>query len=281
MYHNMGLCRTKGEQTPIDPKRATFHISGQNNLHLPSGHVKVPLSINPESTVIDMTKSNIQLRGHCQCCGNDQALRTNQIAHHGYTVKNGWFQGACHGFQYAPVEASRDVLDRTVEAIRDQVTNLREGASLLSSKANWPKTASVYNRRTRQDETVTLADLPEHKAQEIIDGQINQRLHRANVGEAHVAYLLEVAKLYHGKPLIEVPRDAGPEPINPGDKVTLPTRGLINPDQPVVAKCRRVQEGRVYYTTGVPGSKPGTLAVQWVSTRQWRIWKKANDGVGA
>lgn len=231
--------------------------------------------------VIDMHKTRFQLRGHCQRCGNQQAVKNGTMAHHGYTVKDGWFQGACSGHSFKPVEWSRTTLDKTVEAIRDQITNLREGASLLSSKAYWPTTAVVYNRFTRQNETVTLADLPEHKAQAIVQGQIDERLNRARAGEAHIAYLLEVAKLYHGKDLIEVERDAGPEPINPGDKVTLPTRGLINPDQPVVAKCRRVQEGRVYYTTGAPGSKPNTLAVQWVSTRQWRIWKKANDGVGA
>lgn len=212
-----------------------------------------------------MTKSAVQLRGHCQCCGHQQALRNGRMAHHGYTVRNGWFQGKCHGYQYAPVEVSRTALDRTVEAIRDQITTMRESASMLSSKANWPKTAMVYNRMTRKDELVALADLSEEKARQIVDRQIYEYKARAEAGEAHIAYLRNVAATFHGKPLIEAPRDAGPEKIVPGE-------------------VRMSQTGRTLYAEGtLRGGKVqysykqanGTENFGRMSTRAWRALTKA------
>lgn len=225
--------------------------------------------------VIDMAKTPLQLRGHCQRCGNQQAVRNGRIAHHGYVVRNGWFQGACSGYQYAPIEYSRTTLDKTVEIIRDQITNLRESASLLSSPAWWPKEVLVYNRVLRKDELVPLASLSEVRAKEIIRARINGDLSRARAGEEHIAYLLEVAALYHGKDLIEVERDAAPEAILPGDQRLLPTKGLIDPSNPQVATCRRVEGGRVYYING-DLNQNGKRVLYKTTTRAWRNWAKAS-----
>lgn len=216
--------------------------------------------------VIDMTKSRFQLRGHCQRCGNQQAVKNGTMVHHGYTVRNGWFQGACSGHSFKPIEWSRTTLDKTVEAIRDQIVNLRQGASMMSSKVYWPTTAVVYNRFTRQNETVTLADLPEPKAREIVQGQIDERLNRARAGEAHIAYLLEVASLYHGKDLIEVERDAGPEKIIPGEARTSKTGRTLYAEG-------ILHGGKVQYSYKQAN---GTEMFGNMSTRAWRVLAKAS-----
>lgn len=225
-----------------------------------------------------MAKTPLQLRGHCQRCGNEQAVRNGRIAQHGYVVRNGWFQGVCSGYQYAPVEYSRTALDNTVEIIRDQITNLRESASLLSSPAWWPKEVLVYNRSLRKDVLVPLSSLSEAKAKEVIRARIDENLARARAGEEHIQYLREVAATYHGKDLIEVARDAGPEAILPGDKRLMPTKGLGNPSKPPVAICRRVEGGKVYYIyyTDSDLNQNGKRVLYNTTTRAWRNWAKAS-----
>lgn len=213
-----------------------------------------------------MAKTPLQLRGHCQRCGNQQAVRNGRIAHHGYVVRDGWFQGACSGYQYAPIEYSRTALDQTVEIIRDQITTLRESASLLSSPAWWPKNVTVYNRFTRTDEVVPLASLSEAKAKEVIRAMIDEQLSRARAGEAHIAYLREVAALYHGKPLIECARDEGPEPIPAGDK-RIDTKGRILIAEGILPR------GKVRY---LRPNADGTTQPFRMSTRAWRALAKAS-----
>jgi hypothetical protein len=157
---------------------------------------------------IDMAKASFQLRGHCQCCGSEQAVRNGVMAHHGYTVKNGWFQGKCRGYQYAPVELRRNALDDTIEMIRDQITTLSESADMLSSPSNWPKEVKIYNRFKRVDEMVPLASLPEYRAREVINGIIWGYRNRIEAGKRHIEYLKVIAATYFNKPLIQIDRAA-------------------------------------------------------------------------
>jgi len=155
-----------------------------------------------------MAKALFQLRGHCQCCGNEQAVVRGRMSKHGYQVKNGWFQGTCRGHQYAPVEVSCDALNDTVEMIRDQITTLNESADMLFSPANWPKEVKIYNRFKRVDEMVPLASLSEYRAREVINGMIWGYRSRIEAGKRHIEYLKTVAATYANKPLIQIERAA-------------------------------------------------------------------------
>lgn len=155
-----------------------------------------------------MAKSRFQLRGHCQRCGNQQAVKNGTMVHHGYTVRNGWFQGSCSGRSFQPIEWSRATLDKTVEAIRNQCADLRISAAALEDQANWPKTIKVWDRHTRKDVEWPLSSFSPLKQQEHINGMKYGMLNRATIGEQHADYLLQVADLYHGRDLIEVERKA-------------------------------------------------------------------------
>lgn len=215
--------------------------------------------------VIDMHKSRFQLRGHCQRCGHQQAVKNGTMAHHGYTVKDGWFQGTCSGHSFAPVEWSRATLDKTVEAIRSQCAALRAEAAKLSDTANWPQFVSVYSRDTRKDEQMALAGFSVTRQQEIIDRMIFGMTRRAEIGESTAQYLLDIADQFHGKDLIEVARDAGPEKIVPGEARvnqigrTLYAEGLLH-------------GGKVQYSFKQAN---GTEMFGRMSTRAWRALTKA------
>lgn len=55
-----------------------------------------------------MNAPDIQHRGNCQVCGRLHAVVKGKVAKHGYTVKDGWFEGACNGQFYAPMQHSTE-----------------------------------------------------------------------------------------------------------------------------------------------------------------------------
>ena len=59
-----------------------------------------------------------QIRGHCQCCGNQQAVVSGHMSKHGYTVEHGWFQGVCTGESYKPIELERTVTNKIMAAVK-------------------------------------------------------------------------------------------------------------------------------------------------------------------
>lgn len=146
----------------------------------------------------------IQLRGHCQRCGREQAVKNGTMAHHGYTVRDGWFQGVCSGRSFQPVEFSRATLDKTVEAVRAQCVELRAQAEALTDQANWPETITIYDRTIRQDKKVPLASFSELKQREHINNLKLQLKNRAYMGDNHCDKLLATADKFHGRPLIEI-----------------------------------------------------------------------------
>jgi hypothetical protein len=81
----------------------------------------------------------IQLRGHCQMCGREQAVRNGRVAKHGYTVANrgrfGWLRGTCSGHLFGPIETDRSMLDKCAAELREQAAKLRERAGLYESGA--------------------------------------------------------------------------------------------------------------------------------------------------
>lgn len=215
-----------------------------------------------------MAKSRFQLRGHCQRCGNQQAVMADgTMAHHGYTLKDGWFQGKCSGHQFQPVERSRATLDKTVEAIRTQVVELRAQADALNDKANWPATIMVRNRVLRQDEEVALSSLPAYEQDSRIRAMQYSLNRRAEIGEATATYMLQVADTFHGKDLIEVARGAGPERICEGER-------RVN--NGIILECLRVERARVYYTTSVINPRTGRFNSSQTTTRAWRALVKVS-----
>ena len=85
-----------------------------------------------------------QLRGNCQVCGREHAASIGSVAKHGYTVKNGWFEGACNGWQYAPMQHDRTVTDKVCAKIRAECAQLLQKAEDYSTGKIHPTTVKPY-----------------------------------------------------------------------------------------------------------------------------------------
>ena len=153
-----------------------------------------------------MNKANIQIRGNCQCCGNDQAVVRGYASKHGYTVNNGWFNGVCSGQHYEPVQVSRVQADRIVESIRESVAALRVELEAVASGKVTPKTiVKGYGKNQTEIKFSDAALCDQAQAVESLKRTI---AHRINAGEDFAKHLEAVANKYHGQPLREVNLDA-------------------------------------------------------------------------
>lgn len=145
----------------------------------------------------------IQLRGHCQRCGRQQAVKNGTMAKHGYRVRNGWFEGACSGHSFEPIERSRKTLDKTVEAIRAQCADLRQQADSIES-GNLPATFMYAPTASMKKVETAIADIPAYALPAIVRSYVWGLRHRAERGEHFCDHLTATADRYHGKELIEI-----------------------------------------------------------------------------
>lgn len=79
-------------------------------------------------------------RGHCQRCTMVQAIdpSTGNIAKHGYTVPNGYFNGTCIGADLPTLHTSREHADGWIAAARADAKAHRKIVSQLSSGKSHP-----------------------------------------------------------------------------------------------------------------------------------------------
>lgn len=200
-----------------------------------------------------MTKAT-QLRGICQCCGREQAVINGFMSKHGYTVEHGWFSGVCSGRNYAPMQISREHADATIAAVRAECITLLAHAEALRTGKVTPLTAKSGNKIEEagvarwkwKDEMVAFADAPTHYQREEVEKSAWGAQRRAEMGVSFADSLEALADKYHGKPLLEVAREAGPAPIAIGEK----RKG-----------------NRVLTVTSVQGAR-----VYWVDERGYKSW---------
>jgi hypothetical protein len=153
-----------------------------------------------------MNKANIQIRGNCPCCGNDQAVVNGSMSNHGYTVADGWFRGVCSGRDYAPVQICRKQTDRIVESIRDSVAALRVELEAVASGKVTPKT--VVKGYGKNQTEIKFSDAALYDQAQAVESLKRSIAHRINTGEDFAKHLETVANKYHGQPLREVNLDA-------------------------------------------------------------------------
>jgi hypothetical protein len=156
--------------------------------------------VRPEE--MKMSKVNIQIRGNCQCCGNDQAVVRGYSSKHGYTVNNGWFNGVCSGQHYEPVQVSRVQADKVIEAVLSSVAELKETAAKVEAGKIKPKTiVTGYGKNSTEIHFANGTLKQQEQAVFILTQALK---HRIRAGEDFAAYLKKVADENHGKPLREV-----------------------------------------------------------------------------
>lgn len=159
------------------------------------------------------------MRGHCQCCGRDQAVVPVLMSKHGYQVKDGWFQGVCQGDRYRPIEVERVQADRVVSQVRSQVVELLEQVAKLEGGKLFPKMASSYQR----DEKGHTIMVPYAKAEpwhqrDALKSAIWQASQRAKAGQQWADDMELLVNLHHGEPLKAVELEPAPARIEAGER---------------------------------------------------------------
>ena len=206
--------------------------------------------------------SSIQTRGHCQCCGRQQAVR-HGISAHGYTVANGWFQGVCQGHRYAPLEKNRATTDRMIAEIREQAVALRIKADETLAGKHDPAEYST-GRSQFVDGKRVMIKAPFSEANEYRQQDIRKQLawalnSKADAGEDFVKFMSALADKVHGTELVTIVKPQPAERIQAGDK-RVNAKGLV-------MTAVRQDGQRLYFKYQREDGKEFT---SWISPRSWR-----------
>lgn len=207
--------------------------------------------------------SNIQLRGHCPCCARVHAVTPSGLATHGYTIKNGWFQGACPGGGHPPIETCRIKADAIVKMLGELAEDALAQAAALRTGRVTPVTCgtndmAVSERGRLERVRAPWAEATPYQRQREVEHQVlglNRRSRRAAVDQRTLAALIQRV---HGQPLIEVIRPPKPEPVQRGDQ-RVDAHGRV-------LTCTGVDGARVYANL----AKPGGVFKFRTTTRAWR-----------
>jgi hypothetical protein len=207
--------------------------------------------------------NKVQLRGHCQICGREQAAENGRrIAKHGYHVKNrgsyGWFQGGCPGQDHLAVELTRADLDMAVAQHRANAKSFRDHAEMYRTGKRVPSEINLGFRRFEGkklvDVTVPWGEATAFEREQAINVLAHRDDAMARQADAYADMLLAVADKFHGQALRTVAKDAGPAPIPVGEQ-RKGARGLMT--------AKDVYAGRVTW-------KDERGFIGKTSTRAWR-----------
>lgn len=170
-----------------------------------------------------MTKT--QLRGHCQCCGREQAVTRGSMAHHGYTVQDGYFSGKCQGHKYAPIEQKRDIADMLIAQVTADAIKFRAQAEALKAGTLKPQLAKSGNRLQETikgrvkfvDHYCPFDEAPAHFQAEEIRSDIWRTEQRARAAESWADSMTRIVNEYHGQQM-RVVVVVEPEALVPGEQ---------------------------------------------------------------
>jgi hypothetical protein len=216
------------------------------------------------------TTADVQLRGHCQRCGRLQAITRATMAHHGYTVEDGYFRGKCFGHQYAPIEQNRAVADVLIAHVRGEAAEHRATLARLVSGESHPATVVVrtkwdHQARKSVDETLPWADANDLQRAEALRRAIAATEQRAKMADAWADQMAALCDRVHGQALVEVQRAEAPEAIPHGDKRQAKGGAVL--------VCQYVARGMVHYHY-TRESQPGKRFESRMATRSWRVLPK-------
>lgn len=150
------------------------------------------------------TASKTQVRGICQCCGREQAVVRGNMAKHGYTVEQGWFNGVCSGEHYAPMQVSRERADQIVAQVRREVEELKVQVVKIARREADPTSVQKpgeYVRRGEKPTFVEFASLPAYQQADVIRQMVWNTENRIRMGTSFADQLEALANRVHGTEL--------------------------------------------------------------------------------
>ena len=201
-------------------------------------------------------KNEIQLRGNCQVCGREQAVKKGFIVNHGYTVGDGFFSGICPGTNFKPMQTDTKQTDNTVEIFKARANNELHQAEQLEKGENFPEKIPENNHYKAR--LLPFNEVSKHYQEYFISQLIAKSKRMAENYFSASKSLKQLADSVYGKPLKEVKKPTPPEPIEMGET--------------------RTYKGKTYV---VCGFKTRNVIYQCengkkfvCSTRMWRTWEK-------
>lgn len=208
--------------------------------------------------------SKIQKRGHCPCCGNEQAVLANgRMSQHGYTIQHNYFSGVCPGHQHAPIEHTREVADKVVSDVRLQAAAQERLADEYETGSRFPEMANSETRTLQKGrwvyDRIPFALATEYNKNVAVQNAIAAAVHMANNARGFANYLEGVTNTYYGKPLREVAVAEAPAPVRAGEKRQA--------EGGMVLTATRIEGGRVYWKATRAN---GTPVSSWTGTQSWR-----------
>lgn len=208
--------------------------------------------------------ARIQLRGNCQLCGRDQAVNSNRMAQHGYTVDHGYFNGVCHGHKHAPLQVERSFADKVIADVAADAVRMAARIGELQAGSVFPATITLHtykyvNRKMVYD-TIPFEQGDEYQKERAVSNAVHQLESRIRSAESFCRDLKALADRVHGTPLIEVVITEGPARVQQGDKKLS---GLVGR----VLTAKHQDGGRVTYSYV---NSEGKTFTAWIGVAAWR-----------
>jgi hypothetical protein len=158
-----------------------------------------------------------EFRGNCQICGAVQVVNAKgEMAKHGYTV-DGVFHGVCSGADQLPLQVNRNLLDYSVERQINRACAYGQHASkliagevtpvMVRKLTQWGSPVSEYkvvgNRKQYVPVHVSWEDAGERERVKGLKEDIQNAQRAEEQCRRTAQWLLELADMVHGKPLID------------------------------------------------------------------------------
>jgi hypothetical protein len=158
-----------------------------------------------------------EFRGNCQFCGAIQVVNAKgEMAKHGYTV-DGVFHGVCSGADHQPLQVNRSLLNDHVEILIDRAHAYGQHAAKLESGeltplmvrklTQWGSPVNEYKmvggKKRYVPVHVRWEDAGEQERVQGLKEDIESAKRAESQSRRSVQWLLELAEMVHGKPLID------------------------------------------------------------------------------
>lgn len=155
-----------------------------------------------------------QVRGICQVCGCEQAVRKNGLAHHGYTKEWGFFHGTCLGAGHSPMQKSTELTKQVIQDLQSEIVKNNEKAEMLELGSLVPEFKVVQVRVGRdgwktiyEDKKIPWSELSDYEQKKLVKSLIYNHNFVVRQCEAHIQTLTRLMEQYEGKELLEIVKE--------------------------------------------------------------------------
>ncbi len=159
-----------------------------------------------EQYLSENTKDH-QIRGICQICGREQAVRPNgTIAHHGYTIRDGWFDGTCPGQQHKPLQVDKSETERQIKLITAELPEIEKRIQKIQAGKLRPAHIPSGRSIRRNPILIKWEDADEFQRDLGLKLMLRNETQRLKMGRDTITILKSLITSFYGKEFRKVER---------------------------------------------------------------------------